>query len=234
MQNNSLKTSLKKVPLIGTAARWVVRSVRNITSPFRGSEDYWIQRYEAGGHSGAGSYAELAQFKATVINDFVKKHDVRSVIEFGCGDGNQLTLSDYPRYHGFDISPKAIAICKEKFAADDTKTFHLMNAYRGETADLVLSLDVIYHLIEDDVFEQYMQTVFSAAKRFVIIYSSNKSEGKSSPHPHVKHRKFTDWIEKHANAWRLLDHIPNRYPFNETTKEGSFADFYLYEKGHTG
>lgn len=233
MQNNNLKTSIKNAPLIGTAAKWLARNIRNMASPFQGSENYWIQRYESGGNSGAGSYADLAQFKAEIINQFVREHDVRSVIEFGSGDGNQLTLSDYPRYLGFDISPKAIALCEGKFANDKTKTFKLMKAYSGETADLVLSLDVIYHLIEDEVFENYMETLFAAAERFVIVYSSNNEGSHLTPHPHVKHRRFSDWIERYATAWRLFTHIPNKYPFDEVSREGSFADFYIYEKVDT-
>jgi hypothetical protein len=40
--------------------------------------------------------------------------------------------------------------------------------------DLELSLDVIYHLVEDEVFDAYMRSLFAHAGRFVVIYSSNK------------------------------------------------------------
>ena len=57
---------------------------------FTASDDYWEERYSKGKNSGAGSYNELARFKAEVLNGFVQKQNIRSVIEFGCGDGNQL------------------------------------------------------------------------------------------------------------------------------------------------
>jgi hypothetical protein len=75
---------------------------------FPGSGDYWKRRYRGGGNSGAGSYDHLAHFKAEVINDYVRKHDIQSVIEFGCGDGNQLSLLQVPCYAGLDISPTVI------------------------------------------------------------------------------------------------------------------------------
>lgn len=134
-------------------------------SPFPGSEQYWIERYEAGRTSGAGSYKELAEFKAEIINAFVAKHSVGSVMEFGCGDGNQLKLADYPAYTGFDVSPRAVELCRDMFRSDDTKRFALMEEYEGQTAQLTLSLDVVYHLIEDEVFESYMKTLFGAAER---------------------------------------------------------------------
>jgi hypothetical protein len=58
---------------------------------FKSSETYWIARYKRGGDSGRGSYGKLAQFKAGVINKFVEANKINTIIEFGCGDGNQLT-----------------------------------------------------------------------------------------------------------------------------------------------
>ena len=82
---------------------------------WKGSGDYWQKRYLRGGNSGNGSYGKLAHFKAEVINRFVEEKSVKTVIEWGCGDGNQLKLANYPQYIGYDISSKAISICREKF-----------------------------------------------------------------------------------------------------------------------
>jgi len=92
---------------------------------FRGSAEYWERNYARGGTSGPGSYHAAAEAKAAFLNDFVRTHEVRSVIEFGCGDGNQLSLADYPRYIGLDVSRSAIELCKRRFAGDATKSFFL-------------------------------------------------------------------------------------------------------------
>ncbi len=68
---------------------------------FPGSNKYWTQRYAEGGNSGAGSYGKFARFKAEVINKFVSEREIKSVIEFGCGDGNQLKLANYSRFSPF-------------------------------------------------------------------------------------------------------------------------------------
>ena len=52
---------------------------------FLSSTDYWIKRYESGGNSGSGSYGVLAQYKAEIINQFVIRNKLSTVIEFGCG-----------------------------------------------------------------------------------------------------------------------------------------------------
>ena len=54
---------------------------------FTGTASYWERRYVTGGTSGAGSYGEFGAAKAEFLNTFVSEHRVRSVVEFGCGDG---------------------------------------------------------------------------------------------------------------------------------------------------
>ena len=197
---------------------------------FPGSEQYWIERYDAGRTSGAGSYNELAEFKAEIVNGYVAKHDVGSVMEFGCGDGNQLALADYPVYTGFDVSPRAVKLCRDRFRHDLTKRFLLMDEYDGQRAELTLSLDVVYHLVEDPVFESYMRTLFDAADRFVIVYSSNAEIREEGQAAHVRHRNFTTWVESNRPAWKLVEHIPNKFPPAGPGSCGSLADFYVFEK----
>jgi hypothetical protein len=78
-------------------------------------------------------------------------------------------------------------------------------------ADLTLSLDVIYHLIEASVFAAALRTLFAWSNRFVIIYASNLDSTWSSAH--VRHRRFTDLIAETEPDWRLLAHLPNPYPY---------------------
>lgn len=198
---------------------------------FPGSERYWEERYSSGGNSGVGSYDKFATFKAEVINAFVEENRIASVIEFGCGDGNQLSLANYPAYTGFDVSETIISQCREKFILDKSKLFKLTEEYNEDKADLSLSLDVIYHLVEDEVFEIYMRNLFDSSLRFVIIYSSNYDSDQGYRGTHVRHRKFTRWIEENLPTWNLIEHIPNKYPYQGNYKKGSFADFYFYQSG---
>jgi hypothetical protein len=192
------------------------------------SANYWENRYFTNGNSGAGSYNRLAEFKAKILNDFVEKHDIERVIEFGSGDGNQLSLFNFKDYIGFDVSHTALKLLRKKFAGDAGKTFFHVDEYVGQTAELAFSLDVIYHLIEDEVFEIYMCRLFASAEKYVIIYASNKTSAQWAEH--VKHRKFTDWIEKNVKNFTLLQFIPNQYPAtdNGDNPNTSFADFYVF------
>lgn len=225
----SLKKMLGKISVVGPVINRI-RQWTNPQKPFKGSEHYWNSRYDAGGNSGKGSYNELAEFKAEVINEFVSANGIKSVIEYGCGDGNQLGLARYAWYIGFDVSPNAITRCEKRFAGDKSKAFRLMTAYEGETAELTLSLDVIYHLVEDTVFVDYISRLFDSSEKFVIVYSSDFEESREGSPAHVRHRKFSDWVSANRVGWKLLQHVPNKYPYAGDVKHGTSADFYIYVK----
>ena len=207
---------------------------------FQGSQDYWEGRYAKGGTSGAGSYGELAEFKAEIINKFLRSNHVNSAIEFGCGDGNQISLIDFPNYIGVDVSQTVLNLCRARFSEDPTKTFLLSNDYGGQTVECALSLDVLYHLVEDGIFAEYMRTLFSSASRYVILYTSNVMPNELrilnlQMREHVRHRYVTGYIAEHYPAWELIEHIPNRYPYNwETGGKGSFAEFFIYKSKPNG
>jgi len=194
---------------------------------FPGTAAYWESRYKRGGNSGDGSYRHLAEFKAEVLNAFVAEHDIRVVAEFGCGDGNQLRYARYPRYIGIDISPTAVAQCVEMFRGDTTKSFFVDDGKTDlvalcKDADLALSLDVIYHLVEENLFRRYMETLFASSSRYVIIYSSDENE--ILENAHVRQWKFTEYVAATFPQWRLEQKIANKYPSD------SWADFFIFHK----
>jgi len=226
---------LRSIPFVRRVARLIRRNdSRKSDVPkidFNSSPSYWEERYQRGGSSGAGSYGRLARFKAQTLNRFVAQHKVTSVLEFGCGDGAQLALARYPRYVGIDISQHVVELCRSKFASDGTKGFlHTTDAQAaGQVADLAMSLDVLYHLVEDEVYDQYMRGLVGAGQRFVCVYSSNVD--KPGPAVHVRHRCFTDWISRHAPEWQLMSRVPNKFPEDPANpQETSWADFYFFAR----
>ena len=200
---------------------------------FKGSAQYWEDRYAGGGNSGKGSYGLLADYKARVINEFVRSNDVASVMEFGCGDGNQLKFAEYPRYAGYDVSATAVTHCRHLFANDGSKSFALVTDYVAETADLSMSLDVLFHLVEDTVFNEYMNRLFDSAQRFVIIYSSNFDRTETD-NPHVRHRAFSEWVERRRPDFKLTRIEENAQTMASKAagqnSDRSPADFFFYER----
>ncbi|HQT66984.1 MAG: hypothetical protein B7Z78_02730 [Rhodospirillales bacterium 20-60-12] len=191
---------------------------------------YWTQRYHHGGTSGAGSYGRLAQFKAAFVNDLIRREAIGSMIDFGCGDGNQMSLFEVGTYLGVDVAPGAITRCRVRAAGDPSRQFCIASALPASaTADLALSMDVIFHLTDDDSFRLYMARLFASAGRFVIIYASNIDH--QPVDIHVRHRRFTDHVAATEPDWRLCAHRINPYPFDPAQPDQtSFADFFVFRR----
>ena len=220
-----IRSALARAPHTRAAVR--LRRLR-----FRGSGAYWERRYSRGGTSGAGSYGVAAQWKADVVNRWVREHGVTSVIDYGCGDGNQLALAEFPRYLGLDRSPTAIRACIARFENDPTKSFlryepHELSDPAGWLcADLALSMEVIFHLVEDDVFDDYMRRLFDSALRYVAICSNDAAGGEAAPHE--RHRSFTAWVRANLPQWQMVERVdpPGDVPL--------MSSLYLYARQPQG
>lgn len=227
-----IKDTIKKIPGVQNAVSFTRDVFRNIR--FKGTINYWDNRYKEGGNSGSGSFGRLAHFKAEVLNEFIGQENIDSVVEFGCGDGNQLKLLKNLPYVGLDISSNVISKCVNTFRLDHSKSFFLFDPFAFSDnagifkADATLSLDVIYHIIEDDLYQKYMEILFGSAKRFVVIYSTNFD---SQQFGHVKNRQISKWIEISATDWVLSKSIANPFQFDaENPNNTSSANFYIYER----
>jgi SAM-dependent methyltransferase len=225
-----MKWRVASVPAIGRLLRRTYRaySERNWVN----SRTYWEQNYINGGNSGPGSYGRLAAAKAEFLNGFVEREGISSVLEIGCGDGNQLSLARYPSYVGADISAYTVDACRERFADDASKRFLVAGSEPLPVCELAISLDVIFHLVEDETFERYMVDLLEHASRFVVLYTSDSDvfdPYESSP-LHVQHRPVGRWMAT-QHDWHFKGRHPNPYPYDERNLHTtSPADFYVYEK----
>lgn len=191
-------------------------------------KNYWELNYLLGRSSGTGSYGVLAEFKAQVINAYISEKNISSVIEFGCGDGNQLSYMDYKQYLGLDIASTAISLCKTKYETDDTKSFlwyqpgYLINK-SFISAELVVCVDVLYHIIEDADFIQTLDDIFSCAEKAVILYTKIAVADKETEMQTIKDRDIFKYLEKYVD-FKLKEVIPQKHPGI------SSADFIILER----
>jgi hypothetical protein len=215
---------------------------------YANAADYWDIRYKKGdskhGHaadSGAGSRGKLANFKAKVINAFVSRNHVKSVIDFGVGDGTQLALSKYRLFTGVDVSQFAVQRLAQRFAADWRKRFIWYNGTRSSLTgtsgkllqgDLSMSLEVIFHITQPDIFSNYMELLFDTSKRFVIILSNDPNENEDcnqgvcyTSSSHLRYWAITRWVENNrADEWQLAGDLQHKYP------EQAWSDFYFFAR----
>lgn len=190
------------------------------------SKEYWEKRYQKDPNgSGDESYGNLALFKAKVINAFWEENQIQSIIDYGVGDGNQLKLlkTENRKYIGLDVSTTILQKCKTIFAGNSTMSFLVASEAPKLKAEFVMSCDVLYHLIEPTVFDEYMNNLFDMSQKFVVIYAPNMNFNECV---HVKKREFVNYIFDKFPTFDLIERIkgPIGCPFYFFQKKDTFVN----------
>jgi len=169
-------------------------------------KDYWEKRYATGGNSGAGSYNEEAKVKAQFINEIIKKYKIDSIMEYGCGDGNNLMLYSKVRFYtGYDISPTSIELCRMNPNIRQTNHYFTSDLNKCDyNADMGMLLDILFHQVEDSDYNELLDLTFKIANHsFVLVYATNRDNNENSA-PHVRHRKVKDDIAERYKEYELI------------------------------
>ena len=195
------------------------------------SAEYWRKRYESGGNSGAGSYGALADFKATALNHFVTQYGIESAVEYGSGDGNQLSLLRIPAYLGLDVSARAISDIRLRYQDDSSKSFIEYDpddflADQSVSADIALSMDVILHLTEDIRFEKYMKNLVASSRKYIGIFNTATEEQLEKMAQHNRFRDHRIWMKTSAPEFTEVDVALTPPELGYPIATG----FYFYEK----
>lgn len=176
---------------------------------------YWDRRYADGRDSGEGSRGRAAQAKADRINTLVDDYGLRSVVDLGCGDGQVASLLDVPEYLGVEVSYQALQRCIGTVGPRPGWSWMLWDPVAPPpmtfAADLTLSCDVIFHLIDPDVYAAHLAALFTAPH--VLVHATDYD---SEPNDHMRHHRFTADV---PDTHRLLDMPADR----------TVAGFYEFE-----
>ncbi len=183
------------------------------------AKDWWDVRYARGGNSGAGSHGYHYQFKRDYIRSAIQRFGFASAVDFGCGDGSQINEIEFGAYQGVDISQSVVNHCREFYKDRPHFKFDVYEAFSPGRYDVAMSLDVMYHVVEPDQYDLYLNRLFSYSK-YVLIYTNLVPRKDNSAHmcfrDHVKEIKQRDF-----NV-RLIERVINP----QLTTVG----FLLYEK----
>jgi hypothetical protein len=122
--------------------------------------------------SGTGSYGFWAEKFVYLVKDFIRKHDIHTITDIGCGDFN-IGCQICPlveHYNALDISREIIRINTERFRELPNVTFRQANACADPLprADLAIVRQVLQHLTNAQI-EAILQNVAQTGFRFVLI-----------------------------------------------------------------
>jgi len=156
--------------------------------------------------SGPGSDAARAEPYRAIVEQFLRAHDIRRVLDVGCGDWSTSGLIDWTGidYVGVDVVGDVVEMNRRRHAAPNV-SFLRLDAVDDELpdADLVLVKEVLQHLPNDDVVHVLAKL---ARYRYAIVVND------------IAHRWRRKWVgadrwhprpptntDIEAGGYRLLD-----------------------------
>ena len=139
-----------------------------------GDPDIFDKIYENsywGKGSGGGSSPEATQPYKIFLEDFIRQHDIQSVVDLGCGDWQFSQFLDFSdaTYIGIDASKYVIANNQKSFSRPGVSFANLPKNYNAlPSADLLVCKDVLMHLSTKEV-----QDILSALPSFKYALITN-------------------------------------------------------------
>jgi SAM-dependent methyltransferase len=141
------------------------------------AEGTWGKDVAGKGTSGTGSTLEITQEYRAYIEDFIKKHRVKSVVDAGCGDWSFSTAIDWGNasYLGIDIASDVIAAVRDTHETDKIKFQVGDITDELPAAELLISKDVLQHLSNELVHEFIRNNLRKGKYKWVILTNDRGS-----------------------------------------------------------
>ena len=159
--------------------------------------------------SGPGSWKSFARDSVDFIDHVIKKHNIKSILDLGCGDWNWFSEVDLSgcHYTGWDADELMIANNQSKYGAENIN-FFVKDIFNNEypQVDLIICRDVLFHV----EFELSIKLI-NDAKQKTNFFLSTCFRGEKS----------NSGIKKYCNIenWGFFRINLNIAPFNLLNKE---------------
>lgn len=169
--------------------------------------EYWNNRYNSGGNSGAGSYYDEAQVKGNYINKIIANKEISKILDIGVGDGNQLLyIKGFDFYLGYDISPKAIRMC-EQTNYNSRLNYKFTSEIQSlpNNFDLCMCIDVLFHQVNPEDYWATLMHLFNINdSKYVLLYTTSYTTLNQAPH--VFHRNVIEDVKsRFSDKYELIE-----------------------------
>ena len=144
------------------------------------AEGTWGKDVAGKGTSGTGSTLEITREYRAYVEDFMKTHNVKSVVDAGCGDWSFSSAIDWgdASYLGVDIATDVIAAVRNKH--EKGKITFQVGDITDElpAAELLISKDVLQHLSNELVHKFIRNNLRRGKYKWVILTNDRGSENR--------------------------------------------------------
>lgn len=172
--------------------------------------------------SGAGSRGDLLKFKIDFVNKFVKDYEVSSILDLGCGDLHFASQLSVDKYTGVDIVDH---VHPTSIAAKDftTKVSRFDELDDVDGAELCMSIDVLYHILPDEVdyLHAALDNLFIKSTKYILVYAQDPENTTVRDNGnHICNSQWKSYLEE-KDVTLIYE--------QETPMAGSGAKFFAYK-----
>ena len=135
------------------------------------AEGTWGKDVKGRGTSGSGSTLEITREYRAYVEDFMKQHAIKSVVDAGCGDWNFSSAINWgdASYLGVDIASDVIEAVRERHETGKIKFQVGDIAEDLPAADLLISKDVLQHLSNELVHKFIKNNLRKGKYKWAIL-----------------------------------------------------------------
>ena len=185
------------------------------------TEGTWGKDVTGRGTSGSGSTLDITREYRTYIEDFIRKNNVRSVVDAGCGDWTFSSAIDWGtvNYLGVDIASDVIDSVRKKHEKPNIR-FQVGDITEElPAADLLVSKDVLQHL-PNALVQKFIRNNLKKGKYKWVLLTNDRGSGNPDTPPGGY--RMIDLAAAPFDVSGLVD-LPIRFG-NEVTKTTSLLD----------
>lgn len=147
----------------------------------------WGKNKQGKGHSGPGSTAEVTQRYRTFLEQFIKTHKIRSIVDAGCGDwefSKQINWQGAD-YLGLDISDLVVKKLTKRYQRKNIR-FRVGDATEKlPSADLLIIKDVLQHL-PNAWIQRFIQNNLQKGKYKYVLLTNDREPKKEKNNKDIK------------------------------------------------
>jgi SAM-dependent methyltransferase len=187
------------IPQVDVAVDRANESIRAEMGAFFPNATFWAWRYQRDADlgSGIGSRGRSLEEKRDLIGLMAAALEPASTLDVGCGDGSAVSGLELGAYLGLDLAPNAGG------RLSDGKAVACRSVAPGDTADMVLCLDVGIHQSDREKWERLVTSVVDSAQSLALVSGYEQPPDVGSPMVHF-HEPLSEVLERHGPEWWRL------------------------------
>lgn len=151
-----------------------------------------------------------------ILLNLTKEIEFKSILDIGSGDGTVLNFlhHEYPKVkcRGIDISDKAVDLATKNYPDLQFYVSDISKNYPKIKSDLVICLDVIEHIVNDDLV---LENIRRGAKRYFILSTIlGRMRNYEKVGGHVRNYNYDEILSRVENHdFKIMKAVRWGFPF---------------------